>query len=72
MYHLNTPSFDVYAKMIVEKRYPKVGDIVLTKVTTLKDFNYELLFKKGVIALIKIKPKTKTKEPLNYKKDRRE
>ena len=72
MYHLNTPSFDVYAKMIVEKRYPKVGDIVLTKVTTLKDFNYELLFKKGVIALIKIKPKTRTKEPLNYKKDRRE
>ena len=72
MYHLNTPSFDVYAKMIVEKRYPKPGDIVLTKVTTLKEFNYELLFKKGVIALIKIKPKTKINEPLNYIKDRRQ
>ena len=71
MYHLNTPSFDVYAKMLVEKRYPKVGDIVLTKVTTLKEFNYDLLFKKGVIALIKIKPKTKINEPFNYKKDRR-
>ena len=71
MYHLNTPSFDVYAKMLVEKRYPKVGDIVLTKVTDLKKFNYELLFKKGVIALIKIKPKEKIKEPFNYKKDRR-
>ena len=71
MYHLNTPSFNVYTKMLVKKRYPKVGDIVLTKVTALKDFNYELLFKKGVIALIKIKPKTKIKEPFNYQKDRR-
>ena len=71
MYHLNTPSFDVYAKMIVKKRYPKPGDIVLTKVTTLKEFNYELLFKKGVIALIKVKPKEKINEPFNYRKDRR-
>ena len=72
MYHLNTPSFDVYAKMIVEKRDPKPGDIVLTKITTLKEFNYEILFKKGVIALIKIKPKIKINEPLNYIKDRRQ
>jgi len=71
MYHLNTPSFDVYAKMLVEKRYPKVGDIVLTKVDQLKKFNYELLFKKGVIALIKIKPQYKSTQPFNYKKDKR-
>ena len=72
MYHLNTPSFDVYAKILVEKRHPKPGDIVLTKITTLKEFNYEILFKKGVIALIKIKPKIKINEPLNYIKDRRQ
>ena len=72
MYHLNTPSFDIYAKMTVEKKEPETGDIVLTKVTDLKKFNYKLLFKKGVIALIKIKPKTKINEPLNYIKDRRE
>ena len=71
MYHLNTPSFDVYAKMLVKKRYPKVGDIVLTKVSDLKKFNYELLFKKGVVALIKIKENKKPTEPLNYIKDRR-
>jgi len=72
MYNLNTPSFDVYAKMLVEKKHPKPGDIVLTKVTALKDFNYEILFKKGVIALIKIKPKVKISEPLNYIKDKRQ
>ena len=71
MYHLNTPSFDVYAKMIVQKRNPNPGDIVLTKVTALKEFNYKLLFKKGVIALIKIKPKENINEPFNYRKDRR-
>ncbi len=71
MYRLNTPSFNVYAKMYVKKRTPKVGDIVLTKVNELKHFNYELLYKKGVIALIKIKPKAHITEPLNYKKERR-
>ena len=72
MYHLNTPSFDVYAKMLVEKRYPKSGDIVLTKVNELKKFNYELLFKKGIIVLIKIKPQNKSTQPFHYKKDKRE
>ena len=72
MYHLNTPSFNVYAKMLVEKRYPKVGDIVLTKVTELKKFNYELLFKDGIVVLIQIKPKNKIIQPLNYIKDKRE
>ena len=72
MYHLNTPSFNVYAKMLVEKRYPKVNDIVLTKATELKKFNYELLFKDGIVVLIKIKPKNKIFQPLNYTKDKRE
>jgi len=72
MYHLNTPSFNVYAKMLVEKRKPKPGDIVLTKVTNLKDFNFDMLYKGGVVALIKIKPHHKTSLPFNYKKDRRE
>jgi hypothetical protein len=70
MYHLNTPSFDVYAKMLVEKRNPKPGDIVLTRVDSLKDFNYELLFRKGIIALVKVIPKQKHTNPLNYTKER--
>jgi len=71
MYHLNTPSFNVYAKMLVDKRKPKTGDIALLPVTALKEFNYQLLYKGGVIALVKIKPKHKTSLPFNYKKERR-
>ena len=68
MYHLNTPSFNVYANMLVEKRVPKVGDIAIMPVTSLKKFNYELLFKKGVVAIVRIKPKSS--HFLFYKKDR--
>ena len=71
MYHLNTPSFNVYAKMLVEKRKPKAGEISLMPITSLKNFNYELLYKKGAIALVKIKQKHTIKQPFNYKKDRR-
>jgi len=55
MYHLNTPSFDVYARMLVIKRFPKPGDIVVTRITALDKFKYNLLFKKGIIAVIKVK-----------------
>jgi hypothetical protein len=71
MYHLNTPSFNVYAKMLVEKRKPKTGDYVLTNVKTLQKFsNYKVLFKKGVIVLIHLE-KSKETLPFNYIKDRR-
>ena len=72
MYHLNTPSFDVYAKMLVEKRKPKTGEVAIMPVTALKEFNYQLLYKKGVIALVKIKPQAKITQPFNYIKERRE
>jgi 4-amino-4-deoxy-L-arabinose transferase-like glycosyltransferase len=72
MYHLNTPSFNVYAKMLVTKRKPKPGDVAIMPVTSLKDFNYQMLYKGGVIALVKIKPKFKTTQPLNYVKERRD
>ena len=54
MYHLNTPSFNVYAQMLVEKQKPKKGDIVLTKLNTIKNFKYKILFQKGIIVLAKI------------------
>jgi hypothetical protein len=54
MYHLNTPSFNVYAQMLVEKRKPKKGDIVLTKLNTIKNFKHKILFQKGIIVLAKI------------------
>jgi hypothetical protein len=54
MYHINTPSFNVYARMLVEKRKPKKGDIVLTKANTIKEFPHKILFKKGIIVLARI------------------
>ncbi len=55
MYHLNTPSFNFYSDMLTPRRNPKINEIVLTKVTELKNFKYKLLFKKGTVAIIKIK-----------------
>ncbi len=55
MYHLNTPSFNVYAKMLVEKRHPKTGDVVITKINSLKHIDQKILYKNGVIKLIQIK-----------------
>ena len=72
MYRLNTPSFNIYSQRLVEKKSPKPGDIVITKITSLKKFNYELLYKGGVVALVKIKPVSSHSLPFNYKKDRRE
>jgi len=54
MYHINTPSFNVYAGMLVEKRKPKVGDIVISKPSALKKYNYKTLFKEGTIVIAKI------------------
>ena len=54
MYQLNTPSFNVYARMLVEKREPKKGDIVITKITNLQKLKGEVLYKKGSVVLLKI------------------
>jgi len=56
MYKVNTPSFNVYYEGLVLKEKPKVGDIVFTKVTKLKDFKaYQRLYRKNGFALIKCK-----------------
>ncbi|WP_187648221.1 ArnT family glycosyltransferase [Nitrosophilus labii] len=55
MYKLNTPSFILYSEKFVKKRAPKSGDIVLTKITALKNIeNYKIIYKKNGIALIKV------------------
>ena len=54
MYQLNTPSFNVYTQMLVEKRKPKKGDIVITKITNLQKLKGEVLYKKGSVVLLKI------------------
>ncbi len=56
MYGLNVPSFIVYSERLVEKRKPKKGDIVLTKVSKLKNIKlYEIIYHKNGIYLIKVK-----------------
>jgi exosome complex RNA-binding protein Csl4 len=56
MYKVNTPSFNVYYENLVRKDKPKVGDIVFTKVTKLKNFKaYQTLYRKNGFALIKVK-----------------
>lgn len=55
MYKINTPSFIVYSHKFVKKRDPKIGDIVLTKVTALKKIKkYKILYKKNGFYLIKV------------------
>ena len=54
MYKLNTPSFMVYAQRLVEKRKPKVGDIVIAKKKGLKGLDYVILYHKNGIYLVKV------------------
>ncbi|HHD79342.1 MAG TPA: glycosyltransferase family 39 protein [Epsilonproteobacteria bacterium] len=55
MYKINTPSFNVYYEDLVRKIKPKIGDIVFTKVTKLKDFKtYEILYRKNGFVLLKV------------------
>lgn len=56
MYGINMPSFSVYSQSIVKRKYPKAGDIVITKVTKLKKIkDYIVLYQKNGIYLIKVK-----------------
>ncbi len=55
MYGVNTPSFSVYANRIVKKRFPKKGDVVLTKADSLKHIKkYNIIFKKNGYYLLKV------------------
>jgi 4-amino-4-deoxy-L-arabinose transferase-like glycosyltransferase len=55
MWRLNTPSFDVYSKRLVEKREPRPGDVVLTKAVFLSQLGkVKVLYEKNGIALVKL------------------
>jgi len=55
MYGLNMPSFMVYFQRKVEKRVPKVGDFVITKINKLKHIKkYSVIYSKSGIYLIKV------------------
>ncbi len=56
MYKVNMPSFNLYYEGLVSKEKPKSGDIVFTKVTSLKDLgSYDTLYRKNAFALVRIK-----------------
>ena len=57
MWRLNTPSFDVYSKRIVEKRVPRPGDVVLTKSVFLSQLGKaDVLYQKNGIVLARLLP----------------
>ncbi len=56
MYRINTPSFIFYMQQLSKKGDLKVGDVVFTKTTRLKNIKkYDIIYKKRGVALIKIK-----------------
>ncbi len=55
MWGLNMPSFMVYSEKIVPRRAPKPGEIVVTKVTKLKEIaRYQPIFRKYGIAIVRV------------------
>ena len=55
MWRLNTPSFDVYSRRLVEKREPRAGDVVLTKAIFVPQLGRtEVLYQRNGIALVKV------------------
>ena len=58
IYHLaRVPSFNLYYDSLVSEEKPKAGDIIFTKVSSLKDFsNYKILYKKNAFTLIRLEP----------------
>jgi len=55
MWGLNMPSFMVYSEKIVPRRTPKQGEIVVTKITKLKEIaKYQPIFKKYGIVIVRI------------------
>ncbi len=54
MWHMDAPSFSVYAQRVTLRRTPQVGDVVLTKVKYLGELpNHVVLYSKNGIALVK-------------------
>ncbi|BBG65729.1 glycosyl transferase family 39 [Hydrogenimonas sp.] len=63
MWGINVPSFMVYSEKIVPRRDPEPGEIVLTKITKLKEVeSYQSIFKKYGIVLVRIDSMKKGKE----------
>lgn len=73
MWHLNTPTFILYSHRFVERREPKEGDIVLTRVSDLGKLpGFKILFKEGGIGLVRVVSPHPISTPFNYRRDKRE
>ncbi len=54
MWHVDAPSFSVYAQQATLRRTPQAGDVVLTKSKYLGELpNHEVLYSKNGVALVK-------------------
>lgn len=58
IWRLDAPSFSVYRQAVTPSREPDVGEIALTRVDRIPDSGYDLLFRKGGVALIRRLPPT--------------
>jgi len=55
MWGINMPSFMVYSEKIVPRRTPKPGEIIVTKITKLKEIaSYQPIFKKYGIVIVRV------------------
>lgn len=58
VWRLDAPSFSVYRQAVTPSREPAVGEIALTRVDRIPDSGYDVLFRKGGVALIRRLPPT--------------
>ncbi len=55
MWGLNMPSFSVYSQRVVERRAPRVGDVVFTTPAALRNWvSYEVLYQRGGVLLARL------------------
>ncbi|MHB9021104.1 MAG: ArnT family glycosyltransferase [Halothiobacillus sp.] len=55
MYHMNTPSFGVYAGKILRRGPPESGDLVLTRSNDAPSLKAQVLFEQGGVVLLRMR-----------------
>ena len=51
---MNTPSFGVYARSVVERRDPRAGDLLLTRAQRVEGIPGEVIYARGGVVLLRV------------------